>query len=66
MINESTVCQSSQSAEVSDLTTDYAEFCNHLRESGNAEIVPLSEFAIWRNQELLANDGWVNPIPSIN
>ena len=62
----SIVCQSVQSAEVNDLNIDYLEFCNHLTDAGNTEIVPLEEFAKWRNEELLDSDGWVNPIPSIN
>ena len=65
-VPQTVVCQSAQSAEVNDLTDDYIDFCQHLRDEGNTEIVPISEFAIWRDQELLDSDGWVNPIPSIN
>jgi len=60
------VCMSEQSAEVNDLTQDYLEFCEHLKDLGNDEIVPLSEFAIWRNQEFEAQDEFTNPIPALN
>ena len=59
-------CRSPQSAEVLDLARDYEDFCKHLREEGITEIVPLMEFAIWRNQEFEAQDDWTNPIPAIN
>ena len=65
-VPQTVVCQSAQSAEVNDLTDDYNDFCQHLRDQGITESVPLSEFAIWRNEELLASDGWVNPLPAIN
>lgn len=59
-------CQSPQSSEVLDLAEDYVAFCDHLKELGIDEIVPLAEFAIWRNQEFEAQDDFTNPIPSIN
>ena len=59
------VCRSAQSAEVEDLAADYADFCEHLTDLNIDEIVPLSEFAIWRSQELEDQD-WTNPVPSIH
>lgn len=66
MARPAIVCQSSQSAETEDLHADYADFCTHLIDLGSDEIVPLSEFAIWRDEELKAQDDFTNPIPSIH
>ena len=60
------VCQSSQSAETEDLHADYADFCQHLTDLGSDEIVPLAEFAIWRDAEFQAQEEFTNPIPSIH
>ena len=65
-VPQTVVCQSAQSAEVNDLTDDYNDFCKHLRDEGITEIVPISEFAIWRNAEFLSRDEFTNQIPSIN
>ena len=53
-------------AEVADLHADYADFLAHLAELGIDEVPPLTEFAVWRNQEFEARNEWTNPIPSIH
>lgn len=65
-VPQTVICQSAQSAETEDLHADYADFCTHLIDLGSDEIVPLAEFAIWRDQELKAQDEFTNPIPSIH
>ena len=55
-------CSSPQSNEVNAITADFLEFCRLLKESGNNEVVPLSEFAKWRVEEGVSEE----PIPSIN
>ena len=52
--------------ESSDLVDDYLDFCLHLKELGNDEVVPLDEFARWRNAEFAERDVWTNPEPSIH
>lgn len=59
-------CQSPQSSEVHDLADDYVAFCEHLKELGIDEVVPLAEFATWRNDEFEARGEFTNPIPAIN
>jgi len=52
--------------ESNDLVEDYLDFCQHLKDAGNDEVVPLDEFARWRNAEFAARDEWTNPEPPIN
>ena len=63
---KSEYCKSAQSAEVDDLAADYLDYCQHLKYLLCDEIVPLSEFAIWRQEEFEAQEVFTNPIPSIN
>ena len=52
--------------ELMDLQADYSDFLDTLIDQGITEIVPLLEFASWRNQEFEARDEFTNPIPAIN
>ena len=52
--------------ELMDLQSDYSDFLDTLSDQGITEIVPLLEFAFWRNQEFEARDEFTNPIPAIN
>ena len=52
--------------EIGDLAADYKEFCEMLKANGNYEIVPLLEFAKWRNEQFEEQGEFTNPIPSIH
>lgn len=55
-----------QTNELMDLQADYSDFLDTLSDQGITEIVPLLEFAKWRNEEFEARDEFTNPIPALH
>ena len=58
--------QFEEGCEVQDLTVDYLDFLQHLKNLNNPERPTLREFAVWRNEEFEARGEYTNPIPSIH